>query len=335
MVARKKQKISTDEVDSRPKSRPPLPLPPVEAEEEEEDEEIADATSTAAVSRDVDGLTISHVRSKSAPAMHHKNNNHRSPSTGNGSEALSCANGNYEEEDDESDEEMKDEPQEVRPQFVKSKEQKQNLRNNIKPSCRSSEKHVYDIPEGDDYMAIYETIDRKSDASRREQMMKSHSMEALETPTHSVKGDDDTEVEDAYQRHPKRRHRSSKSKCQRHEICQCKRRSYHEHCTTNSQTAQPQTHPKNRNGNDAENYDLTDGSMASFLRKALRMEGPQLQQRTITIKKTIRESLGMRIGGGIGSNEGDTPIYIANIHPHGCIGKSKQLKVRFSRSVGH
>ena len=41
----------------------------------------------------------------------------------------------------------------------------------------------------------------------------------------------------------------------------------------------------------------------------------------------VRESLGMRIGGGIGSNEGDTPIYIANIHPHGCIGKSKQLKV--------
>ena len=36
----------------------------------------------------------------------------------------------------------------------------------------------------------------------------------------------------------------------------------------------------------------------------------------------------MRIGGGIGSNEGDTPIYIANIHPHGCIGKSKQLKVK-------
>ena len=35
----------------------------------------------------------------------------------------------------------------------------------------------------------------------------------------------------------------------------------------------------------------------------------------------------MRIGGGIGPNEGDTPIYVANIHPHGCIGKSKQLKV--------
>ena len=45
----------------------------------------------------------------------------------------------------------------------------------------------------------------------------------------------------------------------------------------------------------------------------------------------VRESLGMRIGGGIGSNEGDTPIYIANIHPHGCIGKSKQLKVSNGR----
>ena len=68
-------------------------------------------------------------------------------------------------------------------------------------------------------------------------------------------------------------------------------------------------------------------SMSSFLKRALRLEGPQLTQRTITIKKNVRESLGMRIGGGIGSNEGDTPIYVANIHPHGCIGKSKQLKV--------
>ena len=59
----------------------------------------------------------------------------------------------------------------------------------------------------------------------------------------------------------------------------------------------------------------------------LLFQGPQLCQKTVTIRKTVRESLGMRIGGGIGSNEGDTPIYIANIHPHGCIGKSKQLKV--------
>ena len=71
----------------------------------------------------------------------------------------------------------------------------------------------------------------------------------------------------------------------------------------------------------------TGASMAALLKRALRIEGPQLLKRTVTIKKNVRESLGMRIGGGIGSNEGDTPIYIANIHPHGCIGKSKQMKV--------
>ena len=36
----------------------------------------------------------------------------------------------------------------------------------------------------------------------------------------------------------------------------------------------------------------------------------------------------MRIGGGVNSNEGDTPIYIANIHPQGPVGKSKKVKVR-------
>lgn len=72
----------------------------------------------------------------------------------------------------------------------------------------------------------------------------------------------------------------------------------------------------------------TGASMAALLKRALRIEGPQLVKRSVTIKKNVRESLGMRIGGGIGSNEGDTPIYIANIHPHGCIGKSKQMKVR-------
>ena len=71
----------------------------------------------------------------------------------------------------------------------------------------------------------------------------------------------------------------------------------------------------------------SNSEMAQFLKKALRIEGPQLSQKTVTIRKNARESLGMRIGGGIGSNEGDTPIYIANIHPHGCIGKSKQMKV--------
>ena len=35
----------------------------------------------------------------------------------------------------------------------------------------------------------------------------------------------------------------------------------------------------------------------------------------------------MRIGGGVSSNEGDTPIYIAYINPQGPVGKSKQVKV--------
>ena len=52
--------------------------------------------------------------------------------------------------------------------------------------------HVYDVPEcgnGDDYMAIYETIDRKRLESR-DLKGKSHSMEALETPEPSMKSFD-------------------------------------------------------------------------------------------------------------------------------------------------
>ncbi|XP_054281415.1 multiple PDZ domain protein-like [Macrosteles quadrilineatus] len=51
----------------------------------------------------------------------------------------------------------------------------------------------------------------------------------------------------------------------------------------------------------------------------------ELQHKFITIVKEPNESLGMRIGGGLGSNEGDIPIYIANIHPHGCVGKTQQI----------
>ena len=46
--------------------------------------------------------------------------------------------------------------------------------------------HFYDLPEGEDYMAIYETIDRKR-AEAKELKNKSASMEELETPTPSVK----------------------------------------------------------------------------------------------------------------------------------------------------
>ena len=159
---------------------------------------------------------------------------------------------------------------------------------------------VYEAPEGEDYLAIYETIDRKTDnvGTYAGSKNKSHSMEDLETPTPSLKSFDissDTE------------HRKKSAK----------------HNQRGMDNRPIVTTP-----------DVTDFSMSSFLKRALRMEGPTLTQRTTSIKKNVRESLGMRIGGGIGSNEGDTPIYVANIHPHGCIGKSKQLKVRFCYSFG-
>ena len=39
------------------------------------------------------------------------------------------------------------------------------------------------------------------------------------------------------------------------------------------------------------------------------------------------ESLGIRICGGVSSDEGDIPIYIANMDPEGPVGKSKSVKV--------
>ncbi|KAF0287176.1 Ligand of Numb protein X 2 [Amphibalanus amphitrite] len=44
-----------------------------------------------------------------------------------------------------------------------------------------------------------------------------------------------------------------------------------------------------------------------------------------------KESLGLRIGGGIHCIEGDTPIYIANINHQGPVGKSKQIKASSER----
>lgn len=43
--------------------------------------------------------------------------------------------------------------------------------------------------------------------------------------------------------------------------------------------------------------------------------------------QATNESLGMRIGGGVSSNEGDTPIYIANINPQGPVGRCRTIKV--------
>ncbi|KAK3871161.1 hypothetical protein Pcinc_023675, partial [Petrolisthes cinctipes] len=82
--------------------------------------------------------------------------------------------------------------------------------------------------------------------------------------------------------------------------------------------------------------DSDPGDLVQGLRRSLRIEGPSstsgssgnphLHQKTVTITKGVNESLGMRVGGGLGSNEGDTPIYIANINPQGPVGKSKQVK---------
>ncbi|XP_045605612.1 ligand of Numb protein X 2 [Procambarus clarkii] len=62
------------------------------------------------------------------------------------------------------------------------------------------------------------------------------------------------------------------------------------------------------------------------LKRLMHTENNQLQQKNVTIKKIVRESLGMRIGGGVNSNEGDTPIYIANINPQGPVGRCRNIK---------
>ncbi|XP_052799031.1 ligand of Numb protein X 2-like [Mya arenaria] len=46
----------------------------------------------------------------------------------------------------------------------------------------------------------------------------------------------------------------------------------------------------------------------------------------ITIHKELHESLGISIAGGAASPRGDTPIYVTNINPHGCLAKSEQVQ---------
>ena len=200
----------------------------------------------------------------------------------------------------------------------------------------SPSSHVYDLPEGEDYMAIYETLDRvrsrakngngacasgDAAAATADKMSKakSHSMEALETPTPSLKSFEFPDVnQESCNDEDRRRHRSKLQQQQQQQQQQQPQPKE----IKQQQVRQNQHHIYQQL--EAENGGAS--SMAAFLKRALRIEGPQLQQRLVTVKKNVKESLGMRIGGGIGSNEGDTPIYIANIHPHGCIGKSKQMK---------
>jgi len=200
----------------------------------------------------------------------------------------------------------------------------------------SHHSHVYDVPEGDDYLAIYETLDRCKENNATNSggghngkpihKNKSHSMEDLETPTPSLKSFD---LETGKEFETKNRHhhqRSMMSSSRQQQQKDSKSSPGNSSLTTgNGGRTQLMMQPQGGGGKDTPDLGNSQ-SMSSFLKRALRLEGPQLTQRAITIKKNVRESLGMRIGGGIGSNEGDTPIYVANIHPHGCIGKSKQLK---------
>jgi hypothetical protein len=376
-----------DEVDSSSSSSTSTPSSISEAAATENGSSISNGNGGLTRNGHSSSLTISHTRSKSAPAIHHKNkaNGRRKPE---------------DEDDDEDDSESEDEEdtesedgssadnrtdlsmaaankRRVQPLVLLKKhkrnqqmqqqkmEKKKPTRDNGRAAGATDElhsssaatitdEHLYDLPEGEDYLAIYETLDRVKRGSGRRRREgefeggvhgkelvknKSHSMEALETPTPSLKSFEFPEPSSSQQKaepqQPKKRHKSKTS----NGVSNGHRRSVHE-AKTPAPPPLPPLPPIPPsivtsdfcNGIDTtDGFSLPSGSMAAFLKKALRMEGPQLQQRLITIKKIARESLGMRIGGGIGSNEGDTPIYIANIHPHGCIGKSKQMKVRRKR----
>ena len=67
------------------------------------------------------------------------------------------------------------------------------MSNGSSRKAKKREHHVYDVPDGEDYLAIYETIDRKSNSNVAATKNKSHSMEDLETPTPSLKSFDISE----------------------------------------------------------------------------------------------------------------------------------------------
>ena len=251
------------------------------------------------------GLKLSHTRSKSAPSSRPG----QSRAGGDNNEV--AAEEQQEEQEEETD----------GPRHHSSQETIRNGHNgnHLGSSDSVINEHFYDLPEGEDYMAIYETIDRKR-SEAAELKGRSASMEELETPNASLKSfnmNSDSvsagcKAEPQIPRDRKRHRSKSGSKSEQRKAAAAAAAE----AAGSVANSAPAT------------YDPVGEGMAQFLKKALRIEGPQLSQKTVTIRKTARESLGMRIGGGIGSNEGDTPIYIANIHPHGCIGKSKQMKVR-------
>lgn len=54
--------------------------------------------------------------------------------------------------------------------------------------------------------------------------------------------------------------------------------------------------------------------------------GTDGREKVISVEKMFDENLGISVAGGVGAQRGDTPIYVSNIHPNGCLGRSSNLQ---------
>ncbi|XP_045149994.1 ligand of Numb protein X 2 isoform X1 [Echinops telfairi] len=50
------------------------------------------------------------------------------------------------------------------------------------------------------------------------------------------------------------------------------------------------------------------------------------QEKHITVKKELHESLGMTVAGGRGSKSGELPIFVTSVPPHGCLARDGRIK---------
>ena len=122
------------------------------------------------------GVKVSHTRSKSAPSARPRDSD---------SDTVSEAAKNGVNDDDEDEVDGGGSRRYVNG----SQETIRNSRNNNLHHGSSDSvvnEPFYDLPEGEDYMAIYETIDRKRQEVK-EMKARSASMEELETPNASLK----------------------------------------------------------------------------------------------------------------------------------------------------
>lgn len=127
------------------------------------------------------GVKVSHTRSKSAPSARPRDSD-----SDNVSESSKVRNGNNEDEEDHDEDETDGGGRYVNGGSQETIRSSQN--NNLHHGSSDSvvNEPFYDLPEGEDYMAIYETIDRKRQEVK-EMKARSASMEELETPTASLK----------------------------------------------------------------------------------------------------------------------------------------------------